>query len=65
MCGLSDEGSAIVYESLMDCQHTYDMRTQALMFLRLFMLGGWRINVVKPFVSQIILFGMLPHQERQ
>ena len=65
MYGLDDKCSAIVYERLMDCHHTSDMRTQALMFLRLFMLGGWRLNVVKPFVSNKILFGMLPHQERQ
>ena len=63
MCGLDDERSAIVYECLMDCQHTSDMRTLALMFLRLFMLGGWRLNDVKPFVSHKILFGILPHQE--
>ena len=61
MCGLDDKGSAIVYEFLMDCQHTSDMRTQALMFLRLFMLGGWRLNGMKPFVSHKILFGILPH----
>ena len=56
MCGLDDKGGTIFYERLMDCQHTSDMRTQALMFLCLFMLVGWRINVVKPFVSHKILF---------
>ena len=65
MCGLDEEDGSIVYECPMDCHHTSDMRTQALMFLRLFMLGGWRLNVVKPFVSHKILFGMLPHQELQ
>ena len=60
MCGLDDKGGEIVYERLIDCQHTSDMHTQALMFLRLFMLGGWRINVVKPLVSHKIFFGMLP-----
>ena len=65
MCGLDEEDGSIVYECPMDCQHTSDMHTQALMLLRLFMLGGWRLNVVKPFVSHKILFGMLPHQERQ
>ena len=65
MCGLDDEGSTIFYEYLMDCHHTSDMRTQALMFLRLFMLGGWRLNAVKPFVSHKLLSGMLPHQELQ
>ena len=65
ICGLDDKSGAIVYEFLMDCQHTSDMRTRAMMFLRLFMLGGWRINVVIPLVSHKIFFGMLPHQEHQ
>ena len=65
MCGLDDEGGEIVYEYLMECQQTSGMRTQALMFLRLFMLVVLRLNIVKPFVSHKILFGMLPHQERQ
>ena len=65
MCGLDDEGSTIVCEFLVDFQHISDMRTRAMMFLRLFMLGGWRLNVVKPFVSHKILSGMLPHQELQ
>ena len=65
MCGLDDKGSTIVYACLMNCQHTYNMRTQATVFLRLFMIGGWRLDVVKTFVSHKILFGMLPHQERQ
>ena len=61
MCGLDNESSAIFYERLMDCQHTSDMRTQALVFLRLFMFDLWRLNFVKPFVSHKILFGILPH----
>ena len=64
--GLNEDlHSAIVYERLMDCQHTSNTPTRALMFLCLFLLGGWRINVVKPFVSHKILFGMLPHQKLQ
>ena len=65
MCGLDEEDGSIVYERPMDCQQTFDMHNQALVFLHLFMLGGWRLNVVKPFVSYKILFGMLYHQERQ
>ena len=46
MCGLDDEGRAIVYECIMDCHHTSDMHTPALMFLRLFMLGGWSQHLI-------------------
>ena len=54
----------IVYERPTDCQHTSDMHTHALMFLRLCMLGGWKLSDVKTMVSHEILFGMLTHKSR-
>ena len=59
-----DMDSVIVYELLMDCQHTSDMHTRALEFLHWCMLRGWRLSDVKPFFSHKIVLGMLPHQVR-
>ena len=46
----------------MDCQHISDMRAQIMEFLRLWMIGGWIISELRPFVSHKIFFGITPQK---